>query len=190
MAPRVAAAVMRCLVAVHGTLPGGQCVPLRTAFHAASTRAGDGRRGGAAGRECWRGTGPVLSRPMSLAAAAGAVAPGEGLGRFSIETTPKLSARIPSHGGILPPGTLVYVAAIPGTALQVLCPVIVVIISRGTLRMCQHRSPGVVPVCRGCTPVSHNEIHHDTSLSRMLRGSASGSRRRGSSLCRTLPRAP
>ena len=97
---------------------------------------------------------------MSLAAAAGATTPGEGLGRFSIETTPKLSARIPSHRGILPPGTLVYVAAIPGTALQVLCPVIVAIIYRGTLQMCQHRSPGLVPVCRGCTPVAYNGIPH------------------------------
>jgi len=37
---------------------------------------------------------------------------------FSIETTPKLSSRIETHCAILPPGTPVYVAAIPGTPLK------------------------------------------------------------------------
>ena len=41
---------------------------------------------------------------------------------FSIETTPKLSSRIETHCAILPPGTPVYVAAIPGTALKVYGP--------------------------------------------------------------------
>jgi hypothetical protein len=119
-----AGAVVQCLVAL---TPGGGAVSVTAAWPAASTRSGDARpsarpavRGVGAGRCCLihpttrRAAG--RARALSLAAAA---APAAGLGPFSIETTPKLSARVAAHSGILPPATLVYVAAIPGTSLQV-----------------------------------------------------------------------
>ncbi|KAJ1489835.1 hypothetical protein T484DRAFT_1778900 [Baffinella frigidus] len=37
---------------------------------------------------------------------------------FSIETTPQTSAKVEDHSAILPAGTRVYVAAIPGVALE------------------------------------------------------------------------
>jgi len=40
------------------------------------------------------------------------------LSAFSIETTPKSSKSIDNHASLLPPGTCVYVAAIPGTPLE------------------------------------------------------------------------
>jgi len=58
---------------------------------------------------------------------------------FSIETTPKLSSRIETHCAILPPGTPVYVAAIPGTALKVYGPLFP--------RVCRRVSRISAPLC-------------------------------------------
>ena len=53
-------------------------------------------------------------RNMSLGALSAAMI----MQSFSIETTPKLSSRIEKHSAFMPPGTPVYVAAIPGTAFE------------------------------------------------------------------------
>ena len=44
---------------------------------------------------------------------------------FSIETTPKLSSRIDDHSSLLPSGTPIYIAAIPGSSVEVFARMLV-----------------------------------------------------------------
>ena len=60
------------------------------------------------------GTGAAGAVDAEGAGTAAAAAAAAMMREFSIETTPGLSTRIEDHRALLPPGTPVYVAAIPG----------------------------------------------------------------------------
>lgn len=105
-APAVTAVVVRCLVSL-----------------GSAARATRGLCFAAGNRPDYAAARAVRMRPLRVR---GGGSRGVGLGApdsaaptttFSIETTPKLSSGIETHRAFLPPGTPVYVAAIPGTSL-------------------------------------------------------------------------
>jgi methylenetetrahydrofolate reductase (NADPH) len=101
----------------HGMRVLGRAVVVRCLCSLApATQSPSTRSSFASGAAPARGA-PVGAHPPSLGASSGAAAAAI-MRDFSIETTPKLAARIENHRALLPPGTTVYVAAIPGTALQ------------------------------------------------------------------------
>eukprot|EP00802_Teleaulax_amphioxeia_P011133 Tamp_11163.p1 GENE.Tamp_11163~~Tamp_11163.p1 ORF type:complete len:393 (-),score=43.90 Tamp_11163:770-1849(-) len=91
-----------------GRRPGGLWRSHPTRQRAKTAISRPSSRRGASGRAA------TTARQTAAAAAAAAAMMRE----FSIETTPGLSTRIEDHRALLPPGTPVYVAAIPGTALE------------------------------------------------------------------------
>lgn len=110
-APAVTAVVVRCLVSL-----------------GSAARATRGLCFAAGNRPDYAAARAVRMRPLRVR---GGGSRGVGLGApdsaaptttFSIETTPKLSSGIETHRAFLPPGTPVYVAAIPGTSLTVSHP--------------------------------------------------------------------
>jgi hypothetical protein len=117
------AVVVRCLCSL---APATQSPSARSSFASGAAQARGAPAGGAHppfalassfGHQrtprplCRMERGAPEARSMSMGASSAAAAM---MRDFSIETTPTLAARIEDHRALLPPGTTVYVAAIPG----------------------------------------------------------------------------
>ena len=119
------AVVVRCLCSL---APATQSPSTRSSFASGAAPARGAPEGGAHppfalassfGHQrtprplCRMEGGAPEARSMSMGASSAAAAAAM-MRDFSIETTPTLAARIEDHRALLPPGTTVYVAAIPG----------------------------------------------------------------------------